>query len=73
MTKPATSQTTGWQPTCAHDAPTVPCTTLDPFIGSGTTALVAKQLGRRAIGIDLSAESLTLAVKRCTVTAGMVL
>ena len=37
---------------------------LDPFIGSGTTAMVAKRLGRRAIGIDLSAKYLEMAVRR---------
>lgn len=39
-------------------------TVLDPFIGSGTTALVARRLGRRAIGIDLNAEYLDMAVRR---------
>jgi DNA modification methylase len=27
---------------------------LDPFIGSGTTALVARQLGRHFVGIELN-------------------
>ena len=38
---------------------------LDPFLGSGTTAAVAKSLGRRAIGIDLNPAYLDMAIDRC--------
>lgn len=37
---------------------------LDPFVGSGTTAVCAKQLGRRFVGIDQCEEYLEWAVKR---------
>jgi len=37
---------------------------LDPFIGSGTTAKMAKEVGRHWIGIDISAEYCKLAEKR---------
>jgi DNA modification methylase len=39
-------------------------TVLDPFMGSGTTALVARRLGRKSIGIELSPEDATLAATR---------
>ncbi|WXJ84384.1 Modification methylase RsrI [Moorella thermoacetica] len=39
-------------------------TVLDPFGGSGTTSLAAKQLGRNSIYIDLNPAYLEMAVKR---------
>lgn len=38
---------------------------LDPFAGTGTTMLVAFQLGRKSMGIDVSKEYLNLAEERC--------
>jgi DNA modification methylase len=50
---------------CAEPtAPTVPALVLDPFCGSGTTPMVARALGRRSIGVDLSADYLRLAAWR---------
>ncbi len=37
---------------------------LDPFIGSGTTALVAKKLGRHFLGCDINAEYVEMAADR---------
>ena len=37
---------------------------LDPFCGSGTTAVVAKKLGRNYIGIDLNPEYCEIAKRR---------
>lgn len=56
MKEPPTSTTTGWKPTCDHDAEVVPCTVLDPFSGSGTTGRVALRLNRKYIGVDISQE-----------------
>lgn len=44
-----------------NSAPTHPAVILDPFVGTGTTVLVARTLGRTGIGIDLSASYLRLA------------
>jgi DNA modification methylase len=59
---PAT--TTGWRPSCDHELKPVPCVTLDPFMGSGTVAVVARRLGRRSIGIELNPEYAELSLRR---------
>ncbi len=59
----AHEQTTGHRLT-PYDP--VPATVLDPFIGSGTSIVVANALGRNGIGLDLSAEYLSLARRRNT-------
>jgi len=56
--------TTGWSPGCLCNAGTQPCTVLDPFVGSGTTALVADRLQRHAIGLDLSIDYAAMAQRR---------
>jgi DNA modification methylase len=53
---------TGYACACpTPDAPTRPSTILDPFGGTGTTALVAKALGRTGISVDLSRDYCRLA------------
>jgi len=38
---------------------------LDPFCGTGTTLLAARDLGRQSVGIDISRKYLEIAEKRC--------
>jgi len=42
----------------------VPCTVLDPFMGSGTTGYVARLLGRQFVGIELNPKYVELARER---------
>lgn len=42
---------------------------LDPFVGSGTTGVVARRLERKFVGLDLSAEYLQIAQRRSQIEA----
>ena len=55
------SSVSGHRPTCDHphtQAEAMTGIVCDPFVGSGTTVMVAKQLLRRGIGFDISLEYL---------------
>jgi site-specific DNA-methyltransferase (adenine-specific) len=40
-------------------------TVLDPFLGSGTTCRVAKDLGRRSVGVEIDEQFCETAARRC--------
>jgi DNA modification methylase len=61
--------TIGWRASCDCAAggkytDPIPATVLDPFLGAGTTALVAERLGRDCIGIELSPAYAAMAERR---------
>ncbi len=58
--------TLGWEPTCTCEGNdgSGRCVVLDPFVGSGTTLLVAQRLGRSGIGIELNPDYCTMASRR---------
>lgn len=58
---------TGYQCACQDaSAPVRPAVVLDPFGGTGTTAMVAKALGRDGVTVDMSADYCRLAAWRTT-------
>ncbi len=60
------AETVGWEPTCKCERSMGDgkCVVLDPFMGSGTTAVVARTLGRNYVGIELNPEYIKIAENR---------
>ncbi len=59
-----THRTLRWEATCECDRECVPCVVFDPFVGSGTSLVVANALGRHGIGLDLSRDYLANQAQR---------
>lgn len=55
----------GWMRWAVDLASSVGDVVLDPFAGSGTTLRAAKDLGRRAIGVELEERYCEIAARRC--------
>jgi len=62
--KRSSSTPVGGYAGCECDAPWTPAIVLDPFLGAGTTALVALKLKRHFIGIELNPEYIEIAQQR---------
>jgi len=73
------SKTVGWRPSCdcapcgdfsdtdictLYSLDPVPCIVLDPFSGSGTTVMVAEELGRIGIGLEIKEQYIQLGRER---------
>jgi hypothetical protein len=56
--------TVGWEPSCSCEPERRPCVVLDPFLGSGTTALVARNMGLHSVGIELNEKYAQMIVER---------
>lgn len=59
-----TAQREPEHPSCRCNSPPEPGLVLDPFLGSGTTAVVAEDLGRDWLGIELNPDYVAIANER---------
>ncbi len=58
----------GWKPGCKCDSgEPVPCVVLDPFMGSGTVAVIARELNRSSIGCEINPSYVKIIRKRLQV------
>ncbi len=65
------TETKGWQATCDCNADIKPSVVLDPFMGAGTTAVVAAKLSRNYIGFELNPDYTEIARHRLATELGL--
>ena len=65
------SVTAGWEAGCDCDADRVPAAILDPFGGAGTVGLVAQELGRSSVLIEVSPKYAAMSERRIKGAAPM--
>ena len=58
------NKTIDWKSPCNCKKESVPCIILDPFMGAGTTGIVALEYGQNYIGIELNPKYVKMAEKR---------
>lgn len=58
---PIVTETIGWRPSCSHNLDPRPGLVLDPFAGSGRTAVEAHRLGLDFVGCELNPEYVDMA------------
>jgi len=52
------------RPTCSCNVPSCPGIVLDPFMGAGTVAMVAEELGRKWIGVEINSKYVEIMERR---------
>lgn len=59
----------GWEPGCSHRTKPVKAMVMDPFVGSGTSAIVSAERGCAFIGIDLNPANVAMSVQAARTAA----
>jgi DNA modification methylase len=66
-------KTLDWKPTCECASEIMPSVIFDPFMGTGTTAVVARKLNRNFIGCEVNPEYIDIAEKKLRRAMGIFL
>lgn len=69
--KPTIIATDNWESSCSCESDVIPCTVLDPFMGSGRTAVACQNNFRHWVGIDISIKYCEIIKKEVNANIGI--